>query len=242
MVNLGVNIDHIATLRQARKIGVPDPVEAARVCEKAGARGITVHLREDRRHIQLDDVVRLRRSVRTKLNLEMAAVDDIADIAVRIGPDDVCLVPERRKELTTEGGLDVAGRIKQISVVTRRLKKAGIRVSLFVDPDPRQIAAASAVGADCVELHTGAYAHAFSSRAARARELKKLVRAGAFARQNGLDLNAGHGLDCANVAPVARMDGMQELNIGFSIIARAVFIGLDAAVREMLARVKTGRR
>lgn len=242
MVNLGVNIDHIATLRQARKIGVPDPVEAARVCEKAGALGITVHLREDRRHIQLDDVVRLRRSVRTKLNLEMAAVDEIADIAVRIGPDDVCLVPERRKELTTEGGLDVAGRIKQIAAVTRRLKKAGIRVSLFVDPDPRQIAASSAVGADCVELHTGAYAHAFASRAARARELKKLVRAGALARQNGLDLNAGHGLDCANVAPVARMDGMQELNIGFSIIARAVFIGLDAAVREMLARIGTERR
>lgn len=242
MVNLGVNIDHIATLRQARKIGVPDPVEAARACEKAGALGITVHLREDRRHIQLDDVVRLRRTVRTKLNLEMAAVDDIADIAVRIGPDDVCLVPERRQELTTEGGLDVAGRINKIAAVTRRLQKAGIRVSLFVDPDVRQITAASAVGADCVELHTGAYAHAYPSRVARERELKKLVKAGAFARKNGLVLNAGHGLDCSNVAPVARMDGMQELNIGFSIIARAVFIGLDAAVREMLARIGTVRR
>ena len=162
MVNLGVNIDHVATLRQARMIGVPDTVTAALVCEKAGARGITVHLREDRRHIQLDDVVRLRQAITTKLNLEMAAIDALADIAVRIGPDDVCLVPEKRRELTTEGGLDVAGNSKKITAIVRCLKQAGICVSIFIDPNTRQIAAAAAAGADCVELHTGAYAHAFS--------------------------------------------------------------------------------
>lgn len=233
MVTLGVNIDHVATLRQARMIGIPDPVLAARVCEKAGARGITVHLREDRRHIQLEDVVRLRQSVATKLNLEMAAVDAIADIAVKIGPDDVCLVPEKRREVTTEGGLDVAGNKKKIAAIVERLKKVGICVSLFVDPDEPQIAAAAAVGADCVELHTGAYANAFSAQTRRRRELKKLITAGASARKKGLILNAGHGLDYENVADVARIAGMHELNIGFSIIAHALFVGLAPAVREM---------
>lgn len=233
MVNLGVNIDHVATLRQARMIGVPDTVTAALVCEKAGARGITVHLREDRRHIQLDDVVRLRQAITTKLNLEMAAIDALADIAVRIGPDDVCLVPEKRRELTTEGGLDVAGNSKKITAIVRCLKQAGICVSIFIDPNTRQIAAAAAAGADCVELHTGAYAHAFSVRSRREQELKKLVRAAAFAQKKGLILNAGHGLDYTNAGPVARIAGMCEFNIGFSIIARALFVGLSSAVREM---------
>jgi pyridoxine 5-phosphate synthase len=238
MVNLGVNIDHVATLRQARKIGVPDPVAAAMVCEKAGARGITVHLREDRRHIQLDDVVRLRQSINTKLNLEMAAVAALAEIAATIGPDDVCLVPEKRQELTTEGGLDVAGNKKKIAPIVKRLKDVGICVSLFIDPDERQISAAAEIGADCVELHTGAYAHAFPIRVQRIRELKKIVNASEYARQQGLTLNAGHGLDYENVSEIARIEGMNELNIGFSIIAHAVFVGLAKAVREMNRQIK----
>ncbi|MGA2091250.1 MAG: pyridoxine 5'-phosphate synthase [Endomicrobiales bacterium] len=238
MVILGVKIDHVATLRQARKIGVPDPVAAAMVCEKAGARGITVHLREDRRHIQLDDVVRLRQSINTKLNLEMAAVAALAEIAATIGPDDVCLVPEKRQELTTEGGLDVAGNKKKIAPIVKRLKDVGICVSLFIDPDERQISAAAEIGADCVELHTGAYAHAFPIRVQRIRELKKIVNASEYARQQGLTLNAGHGLDYENVSEIARIEGMNELNIGFSIIAHAVFVGLAKAVREMNRQIK----
>jgi pyridoxine 5-phosphate synthase len=237
MVKLGVNIDHIATLRQARRGDIPSPVLAARVCERAGAKGITAHLREDRRHIQDADIRALRKSLTTKLNLEMAVTEEIVRIAVAVKPDDVCLVPEKRQELTTEGGLDVCGRTAVIAAAVQRLKKAGIRVSLFIDPAPAQVEAAAVIGADCVELHTGAYAEFFSRDGKLTprvkRELVKLTECGALARSLGLVLNAGHGLDYRNVRPVARIVGMHELNIGFSIIARAVFVGLDRAVREM---------
>jgi pyridoxine 5-phosphate synthase len=235
MIKLGVNIDHIATLRQARRGADPDPVRAAEVCERAGAQGITVHLREDRRHIQDRDVYRLRASIATKLNLEMAAAEEIVRIALDVKPDDVCLVPERRQELTTEGGLDVAGQVGTLAPVVARLRDAGIRVSMFIDPAPAQVDAAAAVKADCVELHTGRYAEAEGSL--RDRELERLQSAGARALENGLILNAGHGLDYYNVAPVACMKGMRELNIGFSIISRAVFVGLDRAVEEMVLAI-----
>ncbi len=236
MVKLGVNIDHIATLRQARKEKAPDPVAAAAFCELAGADAITVHLREDRRHIQDRDVRLLRETVATKLNLEMAAAEEIVSFALAVKPDDVCLVPEKRRELTTEGGLDVAGQKKDLADVVARLKAAGICVSIFVDPDERQITASADIGADCVELHTGKYAAAFA-RGDGAAELRRLAEAGALARRRGLTLNAGHGLDYRNVVPVAGIEGLYELNIGFSIVARAVFAGLERAVREMKALI-----
>jgi pyridoxine 5-phosphate synthase len=237
MVKLGVNIDHIATIRQARKAPEPDPVTAAAVCELNGAEGITVHLREDRRHINDRDVRLLRQTIKTKLNLEMAAVDEITGIAVEIKPDDVCLVPERRQELTTEGGLDVAGQKKHLEAIIKRLKSAGITVSLFIDPDDAQIKAASEIGADCVELHTGKYAGVctgdFRYSARYREELERLKAAGALAVGSGLILNAGHGLDYRNALEIAQISGMNELNIGFAIIARAVFTGLGPAVEEM---------
>jgi pyridoxine 5-phosphate synthase len=232
MVKLGVNIDHVATLRQARGIGVPDPVHAAAIVELAGADGITVHLREDRRHIQDRDVRVLRETLKTRLNLEMAANEEIIRIALDIKPDEVCLVPEKRKELTTEGGLDVSAGKAAIKEAVGRLRKKGILVSLFIDPDEKQIRLAREVGADCVELHTGSYALAAGKEAAR-RELKKLYDAGKYASGLGLQLNAGHGLDYGNVAGVAKIPNMDTLNIGFSIIAKAVFVGLYEAVREM---------
>jgi pyridoxine 5-phosphate synthase len=231
MVKLGVNIDHIATLRQARRARVPDPVTAAAVCERNGADGITVHLREDRRHINDRDVRLLRDAIKTKLNLEMACVDEMVRIAVEIKPDDVCLVPEKRQELTTEGGLDVAGQSAYLAPRIATLKDAGISVSIFVDPDARQIRAAAEAGADCVELHTGKYAAACEPSIME--ELDRLKAAAALARSLKLTLNAGHGLDYNNVEPVAALPGMNELNIGFAIIAHAVIVGLDRAVSEM---------
>jgi len=233
MPKLGVNIDHIATIRQARKEGFPDVVEAALIADKAGAEGITCHLREDRRHIQDADVYNLRKNIRTKLNLEMAANEEIIRIALDVKPDDVCLVPEKRHELTTEGGLDVAGNIDYLSDVVRRLKSGGIRVSMFIDPDEKQIKASGKIGADCVELHTGKYASRHLSCREREKYLAEIIVASEIAISEGLILNAGHGLNYDNVSAIAGIKGMHELNIGFSIIARAVFVGLETAVREM---------
>jgi pyridoxine 5-phosphate synthase len=236
MAKLGVNIDHVATVRQARMAVEPDPVWAAVEAELNGADGITVHLREDRRHIQERDVEILRRTVRTRLNLEMAIAPDILRIACRIAPHCACLVPERRRELTTEGGLDVAGGGRRVKDAVRRLADRGVTVSLFIDPDPRQIEAAAASGAPFIELHTGAYAGAKGEKAA-ADELRRLIEAAHLARKAGLRVNAGHGLDYRNVVPVAKIDGVEELNIGHSIIARAIFVGIGQAVREMKALV-----
>lgn len=232
MLSLGVNIDHIATLRQARRTVEPDPVAAAVIAELAGADGITVHLREDRRHIQDRDVRLLRQTVRTHLNLEMAATEEMVAIALEVKPDYVTLVPERREEITTEGGLDVAGQVSRLRDVVGQLQGSGIPVSLFIDPDPTQVAAAAQVGARWVELHTGRYAEA-SSAAQRQVELDHLEKASQQALQLGLRVNAGHGLTYWNGGPVARIPGMEELNIGHSIISRAVLVGLDRAVREM---------
>ncbi|MCJ7645469.1 pyridoxine 5'-phosphate synthase [bacterium] len=237
MANLGVNIDHVATLRQARFTSYPDVIEAAKICEEAGADGITVHLREDRRHIQDKDVYSLRKLVKTKLNLEMAATRQMVEFASRVVPDEVCIVPEKRRELTTEGGLDVWGQRRRLVGVVKRLRKKGILVSLFVDPEPRQVRAAKEVGADCVELHTGAYAEA-KSKKSRLKELEKLKKTGGLAVELGLRLNAGHGLNYENVRPVAEILGVEDLNIGHSIICRSVFAGLAQAVREMKRLVK----
>jgi len=233
MPRLGVNIDHIATLRQARRESEPDPIQAAVIAELAGADGITVHLREDRRHIQDRDVEILRRTIQTKLNLEMAAVEEIVAFACRIKPDDVCLVPEKRQELTTEGGLLVSGREKELGPVIKKLQGSGIRVSLFVNAEEEQIQSAARVGADCIEIHTGSYAEAVKRKSAIEPELEKIRRAVELGRKLGLLVNAGHGLDYRNVRPVAAIKGIEELNIGFAIIARAALVGLDKAVREM---------
>lgn len=237
MANLGVNIDHVATLRQARFTPYPDLIEAAKICEKAGADGITVHLREDRRHIQDRDVYSLRKIVNTKLNLEMAATRQIVEIALRVVPDEVCIVPEKRRELTTEGGLDVWGQRRRLTGVVRRLKKKGILVSLFINPEPKQVRAAKEVGANYVELHTGTYAEA-KGKTKQLKELRKLKQAGKLAVKMGLRLNAGHGLNYLNVRPVARIPGIEDLNIGHSIISRSVFVGLAQAVREMKRLIK----
>ncbi|MDR1997417.1 MAG: pyridoxine 5'-phosphate synthase [Candidatus Margulisbacteria bacterium] len=240
-MRLGINIDHIATLRQARRDVHPDLLAAAGECVRAGADGLTVHLREDRRHIQDEDVVLLRSTFpKTHLNLEMAAVDSIAAIACRLKPNAVCIVPEKRAELTTEGGLDVKKQLKKITVISRKIRQAGIKVSLFIDPAPVQIKAAQTAGADMVELHTGTYAEysdpqrpKYNPRQAQ-KELEKLFRAADAAQKLGLQVNAGHGLTYANVKPIARQqDLFTELNIGHNIIARAVFVGLTQAVREM---------
>lgn len=237
MVKLGVNIDHIATLRQARREGRPDPVTAALVCEKAGADGITAHLREDRRHIQDSDILILKKVLGTKLNLEMSLAPEIVKFALKVVPDDVCIVPEKRQELTTEGGLDAASKQKELARVIKKLKSKKICVSLFIDPDIEQVEASKACGADCVELHTGTYAACFGTKKAGF-ELKRLKDAGKRAVELGLILNAGHGLDYDNAKPLALIPGMNELNIGFSIIERAVYSGLDKAVREMKSLIK----
>lgn len=236
-VKLGVNIDHIATVRQARGGTFPSVVDAALVAERAGAESITVHLREDRRHIQDEDVRALKKKIKTKLNLEMSIASSIVSIACKIRPADVCIVPEKREELTTEGGLDVCGSRSKIKRVVQQLKEAGICVSLFVDPVKKQIEASKEVGADAVELHTGCYANA-KNRLRNELEFRKLVEAGRIARQLGLTLNAGHGLDYDNVRPIAKIEGMNELNIGFSIIARSLFVGLRKAVSEMKRLIK----
>jgi pyridoxine 5-phosphate synthase len=231
MPELGVNIDHIATVRQARKTYEPDPVWAAALAELGGADGITVHLREDRRHIQDRDVRLLRQTVTVKLNLELACHPEILDIACQVHPDQATLVPERREEVTTEGGLDVVSQRATVQRAVSQLRAAGIFVSLFLDPDLGQIEAGAELGAEAVELHTGSYALAKGQP--RAKELDKLLAAGRRIRELGMALHAGHGLNYQNVLPVARMEGMRELNIGHSIVARALWIGLERAVREM---------
>ena len=233
-IRLGVNIDHIATLRQQRHTLYPDLGEAIRRAEAAGADGITMHLREDRRHIQPADVELARRTVRGTLNLEMAATPEMVDAALRVGPDYCCLVPEKRAELTTEGGLDLAGGAARLRDACARLGLADIRVSLFIEPEPAAVDAAAELGAELVELHTGPYANAASS-AARAAERERLAAAAARAQAHGLTVNAGHGLHADNVGPVASIPGLHELNIGHAVVCRAVFIGLEAAVRELRA-------
>jgi len=228
---LGVNIDHVATLRQARRGRFPDPLFAALLAEQSGADSITLHLREDRRHIQDRDVVIMRQALQTRMNLEMAVTDEMIGIARSIRPQDVCLVPEKREEVTTEGGLDVAGQASRIADACRELGGAGIRVSLFIDPDPAQIEASRHAGAPVIELHTGAYAEA--TGAAQAREFERLLSGARLAATLGLTVNAGHGLHYHNVGPVAAIPEIVELNIGHAIIARAVFDGLARAVRDM---------
>lgn len=240
MIQLGVNIDHVATLRQARGTRYPDPVRAALAAEEAGAQAITVHLREDRRHIQERDVELLQAVLQTRMNLEMAVSDEMVAIAVRTKPADCCLVPERRAELTTEGGLDVAGQSARVAAACARLAAAGIRVSLFIDADFAQIDAAAAVGAPAIEIHTGHYADA-SDGQARGIELDRIQRAAAYADSLGLQVNAGHGLHYHNVQAIAAIPTVRELNIGHAIVARALFTGLGPAVAEMLRLMREAR-
>ncbi len=237
---LGVNIDHVATLRQARGTAYPDILEAALEAERNGADGITVHLREDRRHIQDRDVDRLRAGIGTRLNLEMAVTDEMVEIARRVRPAYCCLVPERREELTTEGGLDVAGQARRVARAVDRLREAGIAVSLFIDPDPAQVDAAAASGAPIIELHTGCYAEA-TDAAGRERELERIERSAERAGERALRVNAGHGLNYGNVSRIAALSVLEELNIGHSIVARAVFVGLGAAVAEMKSVLNAAR-
>ena len=232
MIKLGVNIDHIATLRQARGTLYPDPVQAAIEAEQAGADAITLHLREDRRHIQDRDVEILRGILQTRMNLEMAVTGEMVDFAVRLRPQECCLVPERRAELTTEGGLDVRSNTKKIAEACARLAQAGVRVSLFVDADPGQIDAAAKTGAPVIEIHTGHYADV-ADAGQRHAELARIVQAVQQGRELGLQVNAGHGLHYHNVQPIAAIPDIAELNIGHAIVARAVFTGLQEAVREM---------
>jgi len=235
-VALGVNIDHVATLRQQRLCDYPDPVRAALLAEDAGADLITLHLREDRRHIQDADLKRLRETLRTRMNLECAIAPDMLAIACQVRPEDVCLVPERRAELTTEGGLDVAERVDAVRDAVARLHDAGIRVSLFIDPDLRQVEAAQRAGVTVIELHTGAYAEAGNPEAV-ARELERIRAATVAGLGLGLRVNAGHGLHYENVSSVAALPGIAELNIGHAIVARAVFDGLTKAVADMKALI-----
>lgn len=238
-VLLGVNIDHVATIRQARGTRYPEPVQAALVAEQAGADAITLHLREDRRHIRDRDVEVLRDILQTRMNLEMAATPEMGEIARRIRPADCCLVPERREELTTEGGLDAAGNLAQLTDFCAMLMEADVRVSLFIDAEPRQLEAARAIGVPVVEIHTGRYADA-QSRGDRAAELERIRRAVALGVELGLQVNAGHGLDYHNVRAVAAIPDVRELNIGHAIVARAIFCGLATAVADM-KRIINGR-
>ena len=241
-MKLGVNIDHIATLRQARYATTPeahnvepDLAIAAAVCERAGAHGITIHLRADRRHIQDRDVTRLRETINTKLNFEMGNTDEILEIALKVLPEEVCLVPENRREITTEGGLDAAGQFKQLEPTVKRLQLAGIRVSLFIEPAPHQIEAAARLRAEMVELHTGAFANA--QGAEQTEELGRLKSAAIYAHGSGLQVNAGHGINYSNIALIRTVPHLVELNIGHSIVSRAVIVGLGQAVAEMLNRM-----
>ncbi len=238
MPRLHVNVDHVATLRQARREPFPDPVEWALRAEKAGAEGITAHLRKDRRHIQDDDIKRLRKQIATRLNFEMSLDPEIVTLALKTRPHAVCIVPENRAEVTTEGGLDVVRESKRLCAVVPKFARGGAEVSLFIDPDVLQVEAACTVGAEFVELHTGSYARATGR--AKARELARLETAALHARAIGLRVNAGHGLDYENVAAVAALPHVEELNIGFAIVARAVFEGVDEAVARM-ARLVRGR-
>lgn len=238
MVRLGVNIDHVATLRQARRGREPDPVWAAAQAQLGGADGITVHLREDRRHIQDRDLLILRQTVTVRLNLEMAAVDSIARLACDGKPDEATLVPERREEITTEGGLDVVAHTKTVSAIVRQLQDCGIPVSLFIDPNSRQVEAAARLKANAVEFHTGRYADA-PGLAGRERELQALIEAAEQAHAQGLHVHMGHGLNYQNVQLVAAIRHVEELNIGHSIVSRAVFVGMERAVREMKDLIQT---
>ncbi len=234
---LGVNIDHVATLRQARGTTYPDPVKAALVCEQAGAEGITLHLREDRRHIQDEDVRRMRPVLGTRMNLEIAVTDEMVAFAQEIRPQHVCFVPEKREELTTEGGLDVVTHFEHVKAATQALTQIGCDVSLFIDPDFAQIDAAIACGAPTIELHTGAYAEAGNS-AAQQHELARIVAGVAYAAEKGLVVNAGHGLNLDNVGAIAAIPQIYELNIGHAIIAESVFVGLEQAVKDMKAAIQ----
>jgi pyridoxine 5-phosphate synthase len=238
MLKLGVNIDHVATVRQARyrgrQRGEPDPVEAAMQCEAAGAHGITAHLREDRRHIQDRDVWRLREVVGTRLNLEMANAPEIVTIALKLKPDIVCIVPERRREVTTEGGLNAVRSVRALTETRQRMNDAGIEVSLFIAPSPRQVDAAAKIGAQFIELHTGAYAEHFHNKRERNAELERLIAASRRAHESGLRVNAGHGLNYQNLPLLHLVPHLVELNIGHSLVSRAVFVGLTQAVKEML--------
>lgn len=237
MPKLGVNVDHVATLRQARREFNPDPVLAAKICEQAGADSIVAHLREDRRHINDHDIRRLRKAVTTRLNLEMSLNREIVAIAALIKPDEATLVPEKRAEITTEGGLDVVRHFSRITKTVQTLQKKGIAVSLFIDPIKKQIKKAQESGATIIELHTGRY-DLVQTKDARARELKKIKDMTRYAQDLGLTVNAGHGLKYHNTRPIARIPGIEELNIGHSIISRAVFVGLAAAVKEMVKIIK----
>ena len=233
---LGVNIDHVATIRQARGANYPSVLDAARIAEDAGADAITVHLREDRRHIQDQEVIALCKQIRTRVNLEMAVTDEMLAIAVLNQPADVCLVPEKRAELTTEGGLDVVEHFEAVKYACKHLAEAGIRVSLFIDPEVAQLDAAVACGAPVVELHTGSYADADANSVED--ELNRVVRAAEYGDSIGLHINAGHGLHYENIKPIARIPQLVELNIGHSIVAHALFVGLDKAVRDMIVLMK----
>ncbi|NAZ70581.1 pyridoxine 5'-phosphate synthase [Vibrio toranzoniae] len=237
---LGVNIDHIATLRNARGTKYPDPVHAAEIAERAGADGITIHLREDRRHIVDRDVRILAETLQTRMNLEMAVTDEMVQIALDTNPEFVCLVPEKREELTTEGGLDVVGQLEKIKAATEKLSAAGIKVSLFIDADRQQIDAAKVCGAPFIELHTGHYADA-KTEEDQQDELKKIAAGASYADDLGITVNAGHGLTYHNVAPIAALPEIYELNIGHSIMGRAVFDGLNRAVADMKSVMETAR-
>jgi pyridoxine 5-phosphate synthase len=239
-IHLGINVDHVATLRQARRTTYPDPLLAALIAEQAGADSITIHLREDRRHIQDRDVHLCRQALQTRLNLEMAASEEMLGIACQVRPSDCCLVPERRAEVTTEGGLDVLSQESQLQLACTRLAQAGIRVSLFIDPEPAQLEAAVRVGAPVVELHTGSYADAEGKN--RAVELERIQRAARHGAALGLTVHAGHGLHYHNVQPVAAIPQIVELNIGHAIVARAVFSGMASAVAEMKQLMLAARR
>ncbi len=244
MLKLGVNIDHVATLRQARyrnreetSRSEPDPVAAALACERAGCHGITAHLREDRRHIVDGDILRLRKSIATRLNLEMANTPGMVEFALAVRPEIVCLVPERREEVTTEGGLAVAANLFAITETRKRLGEAGIDVSLFIAPDPREIDAAAESGAGFIELHTGAYAEAYNHKAPRQYELERLITAARQAHGAGLKVNAGHGLTLENLGLIHLVPHLEELNIGHSIVSQAIFTGIESAVRDFLAAI-----
>lgn len=237
MPDLMVNIDHVATIREARGTYFPDPVYAAGIAEMAGASGIIIHLREDRRHIKDRDLRLLRQVVRTKLNLEMAATDEMVRIARDVLPDMITLVPEKREELTTEGGLDVVSLSKRLKKVVEKVKEKGIKVSMFIDPEERQVIASKSLGADMIEIHTGRYSDAVS-KIERHEELKKVIDAAKQGKELGLGVNAGHGLHYHNVKPIASIPEIDELSIGHSIIARAIFVGLDKAIRDMIELMK----
>jgi pyridoxine 5-phosphate synthase len=242
MLKLGVNIDHIATLREARYrgrgFGEPSPVEAARICEAAGAHGITAHLREDRRHIQDRDILELREKIETRLNLEMANAPEIIAIALKLRPEIVCIVPERRLEVTTEGGLDVVAAEKSLTETRKKMNDAGIEVSLFIAPDEKQIEASARTGSQFIELHTGQFAESFHDERKREAELQRLISGAKQAHALGLKVNAGHGLHYENLPTLFRVPHLVELNIGHSIVSRAIFVGMETAVKEMLALMK----